>query len=226
MRRRAFALCLTLALLLAPGFALSQEPTPEKKADEHAQPKEGEKASEAKTEHAEGKGEGHGEEGGTKTLIWKIVNFVAFFGLLFYFLRKPASELFVNRTKAIQQEMLEAKAAREAAEKRLAEIEQKLAHLGEEIAAFRAEAGREDLITAERMRQETEAEAAKILANAEAEIGVIARSARLDLKVYTAQLAVELAKERIQKEMTAETQARLLRHYVADLSDGGKGGKN
>lgn len=201
MNRRTFALVLILALAVIPGTVLAQE-------------------------HAEEKAEAEGGHGDTKTLIWKIVNFVAFFGMLFYFLRKPASDFFKARTAAIQKEMLEAKAAREAAEKRLAEIEQKLARLSDEIAAFRAEAGREDLITAERMRQDTEAEAAKILANAEAEIDTLARNARLDLKVYTAQLAVELAKERIQKEMNAETEARLLRHYVADLKDGGRGGKN
>jgi len=218
MNRRTFALLLMLALTLAP-LAIAQEHPPEKKADEHVQTKEGE----AKTEHAEGKEGGH-EEGGTKQLIWKIVNFVAFFGLLFYFLRKPASDFFAARTAAIQKEMVEAKAAREAAEQRLAEVEQKLARLGEDIAAFRAEANREDLLTAERMRKQTEEEADKVLANAKAEIEILARAARLDLKTYTAQLAVEIAKQRIQKEMTPEIQARLLGHYVSDLS--GKGGKN
>ena len=124
MNRRTFALLLILALVLVPGTALAQEHAAEKK------------------EEAES---GHG---GTKELIWKIVNFVAFFGILFYFLRNPAGEFFANRTAAIQREMVEAKAAREKAEKRLAEIEQKLARLSEEIAEFRAEAGREDLITA------------------------------------------------------------------------------
>ncbi len=54
----------------------------------------------------------------------------------------------------------------------------------------------------------------------------MARAVQLELKVYTAQLAVELAKERIKKEMTPETQDRLLRHFVADLGHGGKGGAN
>lgn len=202
MNRRTFALVLIFALVLVPGTVLAQEHAAEK------------------TEEAEG---GHG---GTKELIWKIVNFVAFFGLLFYFLRKPAGEFFANRTAAIQREMVEAKAAREKAERRLAEIEQKLARLSEEIAEFRAAAGREDVITAERMRQETEAEAAKILANAEAEIDTMARTARLELKTYTAQLAVELAKERIQKEMDAQSQERLVNRYVADLGPSGKGGSN
>jgi F-type H+-transporting ATPase subunit b len=200
MNRRIFGLFLILALALGPSAMLAQEHGAEKQEEGH-------------------------EEGGTRQLIWKIVNFVAFFGLLFYFLRKPASDFFAARTAAIQKEMVEAKAAREAAEKRLAEIEQKLARLAEEIAAFRAEAGREDLVTAERMRQQTEAEAAKILASAEAEIDTLARAARLDLKTYTAELAVELAKERLQREMTPETQGRLVKRFVADLGEG-KGGSN
>jgi F-type H+-transporting ATPase subunit b len=220
MTHRLFTMLLMTAVLAAPCLALAQET--EKKAEGPGKVK-AEAKEEAKGEGKEG--EKKVEDESPRQLIWKIVNFVAFFGLAFYFLRKPAAEFFSNRTASIKREMEEAKAAREQAEKRLAEIEAQLARLGQDIAGLKAEAAREDATTAERIRKDTETDAAKILANAEAEISTLARTARLDLKVYTSELAVELAKQRIQKEMTPETQQRLLQHYVGDLSDG-KGGSN
>jgi F-type H+-transporting ATPase subunit b len=210
MKRRSALLLLLAALVVGPAFAQEHAPDPAagKKAEGQ---EEGQKAEE--------------HEGGSRELIWKIVNFVLFFGAAGYFLRKPAGDFFAGRTRAIQQGMAEAKEAREQGEKRLAEMEQRLARLGEEIAALRAGAAREDATAAERMRQATEAESAKILANAEAEISTLARAARQELKAFTSDLAVELAAERLKKEMTPEAQGRLLQHYVADLSDG-KGGKN
>lgn len=169
----------------------------------------------------EGKAE---KEENPREMIWKIVNFLLFFGGLGYFLRKPAGDFFAGRTRSIQQGMAEAREAREKAEKRLGEIEQRLGRLGDEISALRAEAAREGAAQDERMRKAAQEEAAKILAAAESEIDTLARAARLDLKSYTAQLAVQLAEERIRGEMNPEAQGRLLRSYVADLNSPGKSG--
>jgi F-type H+-transporting ATPase subunit b len=158
----------------------------------------------------------------TKDLIYKSINFVILFGLIVYFLAKPAKEFFESRTASIRKGMSDAAAAREAAEKRLAEIEQKLAHLNEEIAGLRAEAAQEDAVQAEIMRKATEAEGAKILAAAEAEIDVKTRTARLELKAFAAKLAVDLAEERIKNRMTPEAQGRLMQSFVNDLAEGGK----
>jgi F-type H+-transporting ATPase subunit b len=152
-------------------------------------------------------------------LIFKSINFVILFGLIIYFLAKPARDFFSARTAAIGKGMADAKAAREDAEKRLAEVEQKLANLNNEIARLRTEAAKEDAVQAERMRQATEAEGAKILAAAEAEIDVKTRTARLELKAYAAKLAVDLAEERIKGRMTPDVQGRLLQSYVNDLTD-------
>lgn len=151
-------------------------------------------------------------------VAFKVINFVILFGLLGYLLRKPAGEFFAGRTRAIQQNLAEARSAREQAEKRLAEIEQRLARLGEEVGALRAQAEREAADQRDRLRAAAAKEAEKILATAESEIDGLARTARLELKSYTAQLAVELAEERIRAEMKPETQERIVRAYVEDLN--------
>ena len=202
--KRAF---LIFALLVA-GAAYAQEP-----AESKAEPS---KEAIEKQEKQE-----------SKDLIYKLVNFAILFGLLGYFLRKPAADFFASRTAAIQKGMADAKIAREAADKRLAEIEARLARLGDDIGGLRADAAKEDAVQAERMRLATDAEGAKILAAAESEIDTMTRAARLDLKAYAAKLAVDLAEERIKGQMNAGAQEHLLQAYVKDLigKDLG-GGKN
>jgi F0F1-type ATP synthase membrane subunit b/b' len=91
--------------------------------------------------------------------------------------------------------------------------------LNQEIGGMRAEAAKEDAVQAERMRQATEAEAAKIRAASEAEIDTMARTARFELKAFVAELAVELAEERIKSRMTPDVQGHLLQSYMKDLTD-------
>ena len=160
----------------------------------------------------------------TKDLIYKSINFVILFGLIIYFLAKPAKEFFESRTASIRKGMADAAAARDAAEKRLAVIEQKLAHLNEEIAGLRAEAAKEDAVQVDLMRKATEAEGAKILAAAAAEIDVKTRTARLELKAYAAKLAVDLAEERIKSRMTPDAQGRLMASFVNDVANVSSGG--
>jgi F-type H+-transporting ATPase subunit b len=159
-----------------------------------------------------------------KDLIYKTINFVILLGAIIYFLKKPASDFFAARTAAIRKGMADAEAARDAAQKRLGEIEQKMAHLSEEIAALRANAVKEDSAEAEHLRLATAAEEVKILAAADAEIDVKTRQARQELKAYAAKLAVDLAEERLKGRMNAAAQGKLLDSFVEDLT--ATGGKN
>ncbi len=159
-----------------------------------------------------------------KDLIYKTINFVILFGAIIYFLKKPASEFFQARTAAIRKGMADAEAARDASQKRLAEIEQKMAHLSEEIAALRSNAAKDDAAEAEHLRLATAAEEVKILAAADAEIDVKTRQARQELKAYAAKLAVDLAEEHLKGRMNAATQGKLLDSFVEDLT--ATGGKN
>jgi F0F1-type ATP synthase membrane subunit b/b' len=67
------------------------------------------------------------------------------------------------------------------------------------------------------MRQQTMAEMAKIRANAEREIAAAGKAARLDLKRYSAHLAIQLAEEKVRGRVTPDTQDALVREFVRDL---------
>lgn len=158
-----------------------------------------------------------GGESGGGVDIWKIANFLLLLGFLAYLIGKNAGPFFAARTSKIQEDMAQADKMRQDADARVAEVERRMANLESEIAALRAESEMEAGSETERMRQQTVAEMAKIRANAEREIAAAGKSARLDLKRYSAHLAVELAEEKVRGRVTPDTQDTLVREFVRDL---------
>jgi F-type H+-transporting ATPase subunit b len=149
--------------------------------------------------------------------IWKIANFLLLVGFLAYLIGKNAGPFFAARTHKIQEDMAQAEKMRQDAEARVGEVERRLGNLESEMAALRAESEMEAGGETERMRQQTMAEMAKIRANAEREIAAAGKAARLDLKRYSAHLAIQLAEEKVRGRVTPDTQDALVREFVRDL---------
>lgn len=185
-----------LAGLAASGIAAAQEPTPTERAAER--PSQGE----------------HGE-----MEAWKLANFVLLVGALGYLIKKNAGPFFAMRTKKIQQDMMEAQAQRKDAEMHAADVDRRLANLEAEIASLRAESAAEGKAETERSLQRTAAEIAKIQGHAEEEIVSAGKAARMELKRYSAELAVELAEQKIAGRMTGDAQDNLVRAFVHDLKN-------
>jgi len=158
-----------------------------------------------------------GGESSSGVNIWQIANFLLLLGFLAYLIGKNAGPFFAGRTRKIQEDMAQAEQMRQQAEARVAEVERRMANLETEMAALRAESEMEAGSETERMRQQTVAEMAKIRANAEREIAAAGKAARLDLKRYSAHLAVELAEEKVRGRVTPDTQDALVREFVRDL---------
>ena len=113
--------------------------------------------------------------------------------------------------------MLEAQEARRQSEARAAEVDRRLASLEGEIAALRAGSQQEVQAETDRLTRHTAAEMAKIQSHAEQEIASAGKAARMELKRYTAHLAVTLAEQRLEARITPETQDALLRAFIRDL---------
>jgi len=156
-----------------------------------------------------------GEQG--KLELWKWANFVVLAGGLGYLIGKNAGPFFAGRSQQIRKDMQEAQEARRQSEARAAEVDRRLASLESEIAALRAESQQEAQAEGERQTRHTAAEMAKIQAHAEQEIASAGKAERIELKRYTAHLAVTLAEQRLQARMTPETQDALVRGFVRDL---------
>ena len=153
-----------------------------------------------------------------------LLNFVVIAAVLFWAGRKYLPGAFRARTAAIQQAMEEARKASEDANRRLAEVESRLAKLGDEIDAMKA-AGETDLAAEEsRIKAAAEADARKIVESAEQEIAAAAKAARRDLTTYAADLAVSLAKKQI--HVDPATDSSLVRNFSDRLASADSAGKS
>jgi F-type H+-transporting ATPase subunit b len=172
------------------------------------------RANETALEHAS-EPAAEGEHG--KLELWKWANFVVLAAGLGYLVVKNAGPFFSARSQQIRKDMVEAQQARKEAEARAADVDRRLANLEADIAALRAESQQEAQSETQRLARHTAAEIAKIQAHAEQEIVSAGKAARHELKRYSAELAVELAEQRIRSRMTPETQEALVRGFVRDL---------
>jgi F-type H+-transporting ATPase subunit b len=151
-----------------------------------------------------------------------LLNFLVIVGVVIWAGRKFLPGMFRARTASIQKAMEEARRASDDANRRLSEIESRLAQLGNEISAMKA-AGDKDMAAEEsRIKAAADEDARKIVQSAEQEIAAAAKAARRDLTAYAADLAIGLAKKQI--HVDAGTDASLVRNFVDKLS--GAEGKN
>jgi F-type H+-transporting ATPase subunit b len=160
-----------------------------------------------------------GGEGEGNLQFWKWANFLVLAGALGYLAVKNGGPFFKARSEQIRKDIVESGKIREDAEARAAAVDRRLAALETEIAALRTESHDEARAERQRFEQHTAAEMAKIQEHAQQEIEAAGKAARMELKRYTAELAVQLAEQKIRSRMTPDTQAVLVRTFVSDMGD-------
>ena len=114
--------------------------------------------------------------------------------------------------------MVEAEAERTASEAKVAAVDRRLANLQAEIEALRSSAQQEAEADAQRVRRETAAEMAKIQAHLAEEIASAAKSATLELRRYSAELALGLAEQKIAARLSPEMQDGLVKRFVTIMT--------
>jgi F0F1-type ATP synthase membrane subunit b/b' len=189
MRRASLAITLGLAFA---SCALPQEPA---------------HASESKQEI----------EQGDPWIWWKWANFAILAGGIGFMIYKVAPALFEQRKRAIGQAMFEAATAVRDAQTRATEIETRFTALQSEIAEIRRNAKAEMSAESDRISRETEQRLQRIQDQATQEIALIARAERDELRKYTAQLALDLAEQRLRSRLTEGTQDGLVDGFLQDL---------
>ncbi len=130
--------------------------------------------------------------------------------------KKNVPAAFRARTATIRKTMEEAQAASAEANRRLSDIENRLAKLDQEIAQMRASAETEAAGEESRIRAAAEEESRRIVEGAQAEIESAARLAQRELKAYAAELAVTLAEQKI--EVDASTDRALVQKFSRELT--------
>jgi len=149
--------------------------------------------------------------------IWKWLNFAILALGLGYLMAKALPAFFASRTASIQKGIVEAQQLKLDAERRAAEMDAKVHALGSEIEKFRAEAQAEMKQEGDRIRQETAAQIRKLEQQAANEIEAAGKTARRELRAYAADLALDLAEQRIRARLDAGAEAALIDNFVGDL---------
>jgi F-type H+-transporting ATPase subunit b len=147
--------------------------------------------------------------------VFLFTNFIIVAGFTIWAWRKHVPLKFRARTASIKQQMEEARAASEAANRRLAEVEGRLARLDAEIAELRSQADSDSVAEEQQLRAQADADRQKIVAQAEQEIASAAKLARGTLKKYAAELAVTLAEQKVQ--VTPQADQALVHSFVEKL---------
>jgi len=152
-----------------------------------------------------------------KDWVWPLINFAILVFIVTKFGRKPIREFLRKRTELIEKSLNEAEEAKELAKKALADVEERLRGLDEEISKIlelarkTGESEKESLIT------QGEALRDKILADTKANIKYELEKAKRSLKSEAALLAVELAEREIRERLSKKEQEKLLEESLAKI---------
>ncbi len=147
----------------------------------------------------------------------KVFNLLLFVGLMVYFLRKPLGEAFKTRRESIRKELVRAREERDAALLKLEDVKNRLKQLDAEVAEVRAQAQNEADGERARIERSTEEDIRKLREQSQREIESAMKTARAELRSYTAEQSVRLAEEMIRRDIRPEDDARLVREYVGEL---------
>ncbi|HUB34204.1 MAG TPA: ATP synthase F0 subunit B [Bryobacteraceae bacterium] len=175
------------------------------------------RAQQTAEQHAQ-QGAQHPVEAPTEALMgWRWANFLVLAGVIGWLVKKHAGPYYAARSLQIKKDMIEAADFRQRAEERAAQVERRLAGLEADIAALRSESAQEAQAESERLTRQTAAEIAKIEAHAKEQIASAGKAARMELKRYSVELAIGLARQKIETRITPDTQDALVRGFVRHL---------
>jgi F-type H+-transporting ATPase subunit b len=162
-------------------------------------------------------------------LLALFLNFAIIVVVVVWAVRKFVPGMLRDRSASIQRALEEARAASQDANRRLADIENRLRQLDVEIGRMQATAEKEADAEEGRIEKAAEEDIRKVVLAAEQEIVAAAKQARRELATHTADLAIALARQQI--NVDSNTDQVLVRTFASKLAlqnnsdDGGKDGR-
>ncbi len=164
--------------------------------------------------------QGAAEEAHSSSLmptIAKLVNFAILVGALVYFLKTPVGTYLRTRSETVRRELVDAAALRSEAERQLSDVRSQLAALPAELESLRRH-GEEELVHERaRMKAATERTREQLLERTRHDIDFQFRQARRQLVEHTADVAMKLARRRLEQTITPDDQVRLIDQYTAEV---------
>jgi F-type H+-transporting ATPase subunit b len=149
--------------------------------------------------------------------LWKFLNLAIFTAAGIYVLRKPINQALLARRGAIQQELVTAQQDREQALARVAEADNLLSRLDEDVHTIEEQAREEAKSERQRIAAATEREIEKLKQQAQRELETADKLARKELRKFLAQKSVQVARESIRTQMRPEDDTALIRESIGEL---------
>ena len=149
--------------------------------------------------------------------IARLFNFAVLVGLLVYFLRRPIASYLQTRDETIRKGLVEAATLRSTAEKQLSDVRAKQAALPGELETLRRLGQAELSAERARMKVATQQARTQMLERTRRDIDFQFRQARRGLQAHVADLAVALARRKIEAAITPEDQHRIVERYVTEV---------
>ncbi len=149
--------------------------------------------------------------------LWKFGNLAIFTTLAILALRRPVGAALVARREAIRRELIKAETERKEASAKLEEAEALEARLESDVKAVQEQAKSEAEAERHRLAIATQQEMEKLRTQAQREIEIADKVARKTLRQFLAHRSVELARETIVGQISADDDSRLIGKNVGEL---------
>jgi F-type H+-transporting ATPase subunit b len=149
-----------------------------------------------------------------QSFIWPAVNLVILLAVLVYFARKPLQAYFEKRRSDIAGELQSSADELATAESTYAKWQRRMIDLEGELDEIRATSRQRAEAERERIIQDARATAERIRNDATAAVELELRRAREILREEATQLAIELAGERLSREVTEADRDRLIDEFI------------
>jgi len=159
---------------------------------------------------AEAEGHGAVEEPNWKNFILRAINFALVVFVIWKAAGKKIAGTFKGRKQAIVDQLADLDQRKEAAKKRLAEVEHSIANLEAEKAQILADYTAQGEAIKASIIKAAEAQAERITAQAAVSAEQEAKVAVAALRVQMADKIIEAAKDSLAKKLTAEVQNKLV----------------
>jgi F-type H+-transporting ATPase subunit b len=148
---------------------------------------------------------------------WKFINLAIFVAILIYLVKKPLSDAFRAKRDAIRAELIKAEEAKQAALKRLASAEAKLAALENEKSAVLKKAREEAEAEKRRLAQQSEWDVKKLQEQAAGEVARLRKQTLAQLRRFSAEESVRLAEEKLRAQIDTQKDAQLIKGSIASI---------
>ena len=160
-------------------------------------------------------GGGHGGWAATDT--YRVMNFAVLAVALFFLLKKPVSQFLNDRIQSIQEQLDDLEAKKLAAEKKLAQYNEKLAALGAESEKIIEQYKAQGIALRDKILAEAATAAEKLEEQARRTIEQEFKQARLQLEEEVFERAIAKAEEKLKASITEQDQDKLVNEYLTKV---------